>query len=121
MVSRNDALRVLKIKLKLNYSQLYSGFLYFPIYSDLPFQRRFYMDDFLFNDLKRMDNIEINNNNEKDTTDELDKSHVIYPCAAKSLMVRLCRPDVREFHRRRQIIDKNPHLFSQSEYLDKYQ
>ena len=79
------------------------------------------MDDFLFNDLKRVDNFEINNNKEKDTMDELDKRHVIYPCAAKSLMVRLCRPDVREFHRRRQLIDNNPHLFSQLQYLDEYQ
>jgi len=104
--------------------QFLTGILPFYL-SDLPFQRRLYMDDFLFNDLKRTDNFEVSDSDRTDKRSdnlEVDPNNnevirankrmasVKYPCAAKSLMLRLCRPEVREFHRRKQIVDANPDL-----------
>ena len=84
------------------------------------------MDLFLFNDLKRTgDSVDINHNFGPDDDDnamkkgiaELNRqmSAVIYPNAAVSLMLRLCRPEVREFHKTRQIVKVNPTLFNESQ------
>jgi len=107
-----EGVRIAALFVTSAFVQFITGLLPFFL-SDLPFQRRLYMDDFLFNDLKRSDDIDPNNNEEMAEMANRRMASVKYPCAAKSLMLRLCRPEVREFHRRKQIVDANPDMFNE--------
>ena len=98
MMSEGPVIAILFVMSSL--VQLITGILPFLLH-DLPFQRLLYLDDCLFNDLATR--VEANNN---------QPVHIKkYPCSAKSLMLNLCRPEVREFHRRQQIVEANLEFF----------